>query len=53
MRKYKDLRFSEKLLIVMAFLALLGIILKWTEVKEGFFKGWEYFDFRKSEQIAE
>ncbi|MGC9374512.1 MAG: hypothetical protein ACP5DQ_05650 [Bacteroidales bacterium] len=53
MRKYKDLRFSEKLLIVMAFLALLGVILKWTEVKEGFFKGWEYFDFRKSEHIVE
>jgi len=53
MRKFKDLRFTEKLLIIMALLAFLGIILKWTEVKEGFFKGWEYFDFRKSEQIAE
>ncbi len=51
MRKFKDLRFNEKLLIAMAILLLAGIFLKWPQVKEGFQKGWKYFSFSKSEQV--
>lgn len=48
MRKFKDLRFNEKLLIIMAILLIAGIIFKWPQVKEGFLKGWERFGFAKS-----
>jgi len=51
MRKFKDLRFNEKLLIVMAVVLILGLILKWSYVKEGFVKGFERFGFIKSEKV--
>ncbi|MBU8893488.1 MAG: hypothetical protein KOO66_11970 [Bacteroidales bacterium] len=53
MRKIKDLRFTEKLLIVMAILLIAGIIIQWTQVKEGFVKGFERFGFIKTEKIKE
>ncbi|MEE4198076.1 MAG: hypothetical protein V2I54_10560 [Bacteroidales bacterium] len=53
MNKFKDLRFNEKLLIALAILLLLGILLRWPQVKKGILKGWGYFDFRKSEQLVE
>ena len=53
MRKFKDLRFNEKLLIVMAIILIAGIILKWPQVKEGFVKGWERFGLTKSEKIEQ
>ncbi len=51
MRKFKDLRFNEKLLIAMAILLIAGLILKWPQVKEGFSKGWERFGFAKTEKV--
>lgn len=51
MRKFKDLRFNEKLLLALAIMLIIGIILKWPQVKEGFVKGWERFGFAKSEQV--
>ncbi len=53
MRKFKDLRFNEKLLIIMAIILIVGIILKWPQVKEGFIKSFEHFGFIKSEKIIE
>lgn len=53
MRKFKDLRFNEKLLIALAIMLIIGIILKWPQVKEGFVKSWERFGFSKSEQVIE
>ena len=47
MRKFKELRFNEKLLIAMAILLLVGILFKWPLVKEGFQKGWESFGFKQ------
>ena len=37
----------------MAILLIAGIILKWTQVKDGFVKGWERFGITKSEKIIE
>lgn len=51
MRKFKDLRFNEKLLIILAIMLIAGIILKWPQVKEGFVKGWKHFGFAKSEKV--
>ena len=53
MRKFKDLRFNEKLLIVLTIMLLAGIIIKWPQVREGFSKGWEHFGFAKTENIEE
>lgn len=53
MRRLKDLKFNEKLLIAMAILLIIGIALKWPQVKEGFIKGFEYFGFIKSEKLKE
>jgi len=43
MRKFKELRFNEKLLLALAIMLMAGIILKWPQVKEGFIKSWERF----------
>lgn len=43
MRKFKDLRWNEKLLIAMAILLIVGIIIKWPKVKEGIVKSAERF----------
>ncbi len=51
MRKFKDLKFNEKLLIALAIMLIAGIILKWPQVKEGFVKGFERFGFIKSEKV--
>ena len=48
MRKFKDLRLNEKLLLLSAILLIVGLIFKWPQVKEGFVKGWERFGFTKS-----
>jgi hypothetical protein len=53
MRTFKDLRFSEKLLIILAIMLITGIILKWPQVKEGFTKGWERFGLAKTEKAEE
>lgn len=51
MRKFKNLKFNEKLLIVLAIMLIAGIILRWPQVKEGFVKGFEHFGFIKSEKV--
>jgi len=43
MRKLKDLSLNEKLMISFVVVLLLGIAVKWKEVKEGFFKGIENY----------
>ena len=53
MRKFKDLRFNEKLLLALAIMLIAGIILTWPQVKEGFIKGFERFGFIKTEEIKE
>ena len=53
MRKFKELKFNEKLLLVLAIMLIAGIILKWPQVKEGFIKGFERFGFIKSEKVDE
>ncbi len=53
MRKFKDLRFNEKLLIVLTIMLLAGVIIKWPQVKEGFVKGWGYFGFSTTEEVKE
>lgn len=53
MRKFKELRFNEKLLIFLAIILIAGIIIKWPQVKEGFIKGFEHFGFIKSEKLKE
>jgi hypothetical protein len=51
MRKFKDLKFNEKLMLVLAIMLILGIILKWPQVKEGFIKGFQRFGFIKTEEV--
>lgn len=51
MRKFKDLNFNEKLMLILAIMLIAGIILKWPQVKEGFIKGFEHFGFIKSEKV--
>lgn len=53
MRRFKDLRFNEKLFIVLAIMLILGIILKWPQVKDGFIKGFQRFGFIKTEAVNE
>jgi len=53
MRKFKDFKFNEKLLLLLAIMLIAGIILKWPQVKEGFVKGFERFGFIKSENVDE
>ncbi|WP_372751284.1 hypothetical protein [Labilibaculum sp.] len=43
MRKLKDLSLNEKLMIGFVVILLLGIAVKWKEVKTGFFKGFENY----------
>ncbi|MCG8412024.1 MAG: hypothetical protein MI739_12150 [Bacteroidales bacterium] len=49
MRKFKELRFNEKLLLLLAIMLIAGIALKWPQVKKGFINGWERFSFIKTE----
>ena len=51
MRKFKDLKFNEKLLIALAIMLIIGIILKWPQVKEGFVKSFQRFGFIKTEEV--
>lgn len=53
MRKFKDLKLNEKLLLALAVMLIVGIILKWPQVKEGFVKGFERFGFIKSAEVKE
>ena len=53
MRKFKDLRLNEKLLLLSAAFLIIALVLKWTQVKDGFFKGWERFGITKTEQLVE
>lgn len=43
MRKLKDLSLNEKLMISFVVILLLGIAVKWKEVKTGFLKGVENY----------
>ncbi len=51
MRKFKDLKFNEKLLLALAIMLIAGLFLKWPQVKEGFVKGFQRFGFIKSEEV--
>ena len=53
MRKFKDLRFNEKLLILLAIMLIVGIIFEWPKVKEGFIKSFKHFGFIKTEEVNE
>ena len=43
MRKWKDLNKNEKMLISFVIILLIGIAIKWKDVKTGFFKGLENY----------
>jgi hypothetical protein len=43
MRKLKDLSLNEKVMISFVVILLLGIAVKWKEVKTGFFKGFQNY----------
>ena len=43
MRKWKDLNKNEKMMICFVIVLLIGIAIKWKEVKQGFFKGLENY----------
>lgn len=53
MRKFKELRLNEKLLLISAAILIIALLLKWSQVKDGFFKGWERFGFTKTEKLVE
>lgn len=53
MRKFKDLRLNEKLLLLSAVILIIALVLKWSQVKDGFFKGWERFESTNTEKLAE
>ena len=53
MRRFKDLRLNEKLLLLSALLLSIALVFKWAQVKDGFVKGWERFGITKSEKIIE
>ena len=43
MRKWKDLNKNEKMMICFVIVLLIGIAIKWKEVKQGFFQGLENY----------
>lgn len=43
MKKWKDLNKNEKMLICFVIVLLIGITIKWKDVKSGFFKGFENY----------
>ena len=43
MRKWKDLNKNEKMLISFMLILLIGIAIKWKDVKTGFLKGLENY----------
>ncbi len=47
MKLKRPLRKSEKLLIILLFIALTAVIFKWKDVKEGFIHGWKAFNIEK------
>ncbi len=44
MRKIKDLKLNEKLLIGMAIIMIIAIALNWSNFKKGFYKGIRRFN---------
>lgn len=40
----KSLKRQEKILFILLVIAIIGVALRWSEVKEGAVKGWEYFN---------
>ena len=43
MKKWKDLNTNEKMMISFIVILLIGIAIKWKDVKEGFLKGLENY----------
>ncbi len=41
MRKFKELKLTEKLLLILAIVLFVGLVFKLPRVKEGFLKGCE------------
>ncbi|MFP3860336.1 MAG: hypothetical protein ACLFUW_05900 [Bacteroidales bacterium] len=40
----KSLKRREKILMILLLIAMIGVALRWSEVKEGAVKGWKYFN---------
>ncbi|MBS3808222.1 MAG: hypothetical protein KGY60_12010 [Bacteroidales bacterium] len=38
---------SEKLLLLLLGIALIGVIIKWNSVKEGVVKGWKHYNIEQ------
>ena len=45
--------FIHFVLIFLAIMLIVGIILKWAQVKEGFINSFEHFGFIKTEEVNE
>lgn len=50
MRKWKDLNKNEKMLISFTLILLIGIAIKWKDVKSGFLKGLEKYTTEQTEK---
>jgi len=46
-KRLKQLKWSEKLMIVLLIIAIIGTVMRWNTIKEGFVKGWELFSIEK------
>jgi len=46
-KRLKQLKWTEKLMIVLLIIALIATAIRWETIKEGFVKGWELFSIEK------
>ena len=47
MPRKRKLTRSEKILLLLLAIALIGVAIKWNTVKEGFTRGWKAFDIER------
>jgi hypothetical protein len=45
--RLRQLKWTEKLMIVLLIIALIAAAMRWDTIKEGFVKGWELFSIEK------
>ncbi|MCD8184930.1 MAG: hypothetical protein LUD68_00260, partial [Rikenellaceae bacterium] len=52
MKKWKDTPPNEKWMMVFIVLLVFGILLRWTAVKEGIFRGFTWLGSEKTESVS-
>jgi hypothetical protein len=50
MKKWKDIPRNEKWMFIAIVILLIAVLIRWTAVKEGVSRGFEWFDKTESEE---